>query len=177
MLRDATKSCPVILSSAKNTLQNLERLHRYWYMISPSKESYPLKHRLPENEILSPRRYFKSYITLGYCWRSPEWNPFEEACRGVNDSIQWPISTFMFCGLPEQCQSLDEGIWIDAICISQNDEIEKTDAVRPMDINFEVLAGKMVEIPHMLYPKSSPLVVFASSYYPISDLHRPLPQH
>lgn len=73
----------------------------------------------------------ESFIALSYCWHNPDWfEASEEISRG-------PISDVLFLALLQERLYPAEGIWIDQLCINQDDETEKALAVASMDIIYE----------------------------------------
>lgn len=77
------------------------------------------------------RESYESFIALSYCWHNPDWlrSP-EEISRG-------PISDVLFLALLQERLYPAEGIWIDQLCINQDDEKEKAVPVASMDIIYE----------------------------------------
>jgi Heterokaryon incompatibility protein (HET) len=75
---------------------------------------------------------FDSFICLSYCWHSEDWKPI----KGTLDN-GWPISIFMFRAFLDQRASCDEGVWIDAVCIDQNNPTEKMHAIGSMDVVYK----------------------------------------
>lgn len=73
----------------------------------------------------------ESFIALSYCWHSVDWYKApEEISRG-------PISDNMFFALLKERLYPAEGLWIDQLCINQDDEKEKVVAVASMDIIYK----------------------------------------
>jgi Heterokaryon incompatibility protein (HET) len=79
-----------------------------------------------------------SYIAVSYCWHNESWNPapglhqFHDKGLG----IFWPVSELVMKTITQMRCSVEEGIWIDAICIEQEDENEKKTAIALMDIIY-----------------------------------------
>ena len=73
----------------------------------------------------------ESFIALSYCWHNPDW--FE----APEDISRGPISDVLFLALLQERLYPAEGIWIDQLCINQDDEKEKAVAVASMDIIYE----------------------------------------
>ena len=90
----------------------------------------------------SPSRTFESFVALSYCWHDKDWVTHRRLGRG---SSPWPISQRMFYGLLDERESPDEGIWIDASCIEQRDEVEKRHAISNMDLVYRS-ARKVVAV-------------------------------
>lgn len=73
----------------------------------------------------------ESFIALSYCWHSEDWYKTpEEIPRG-------PISDDLFFALLQERLYPAEGIWIDQLCINQDDQKEKAVAVASMDIIYK----------------------------------------
>lgn len=77
--------------------------------------------------------HFESFIALSYCWHSHDWAP-TESCRNCGN---WPLSLLMLSGLLDQRKSPNEGVWIDACCIDQNNVAEKRHAIGAMDVVYK----------------------------------------
>lgn len=73
----------------------------------------------------------ESFIALSYCWHNLDWS---EAQEGIS---RGPISDDFFLALLQERLYPAEGIWIDQLCINQDDEKEKAVAVASMDIIYE----------------------------------------
>jgi Heterokaryon incompatibility protein (HET) len=104
----------------------------------------------PETEIdrsnltrrsISPfERPFDSFICLSYCWHSQDWTPITGGWippKGRRLHEEWPITTMMLRAFLDQRRSYDEGVWIDALCIDQNNPTEKMYAVGNMDVVYK----------------------------------------
>ena len=76
---------------------------------------------------------FSSYIALSYCWHDQDWTPAPQ-CRRHED---YPISIRMLRALLDLRQSQDEGVWIDAVCIDQDNPKEKVHAIGSMDLIYK----------------------------------------
>lgn len=73
----------------------------------------------------------ESFLALSYCWHSEDWYKTpEEIPRG-------PVSDDLFFALLQERLYPAEGIWIDQLCINQDDEREKAMAVASMDIIYK----------------------------------------
>src|SRR6266536_6517836 len=91
---------------------------------------------------------FKSFIALSYCWHNSDW----ELAEGLQPTTMYiggatlptPVSKKMFVALSTIRSSEEEGLWIDQLCINQNDEDEKQVAVASMDILYR--SARMVLI-------------------------------
>ena len=75
-----------------------------------------------------------SFIALSYCWHSKDWPQQIDDTLAVN--LNMPISAPLFGALLEERISCDEGIWIDQLCINQDDTNEKKFAIGSMDIVY-----------------------------------------
>ncbi|KAL8668984.1 MAG: hypothetical protein Q9168_006406 [Polycauliona sp. 1 TL-2023] len=129
------------IDRSKSVLQNLRR----WNF--PISEFFDLRN--PENTSAAPLRLLrqqatesqlneapeiKSYICLSYCWHSDDWALADGLGKRQNE---WPISPAMLRGLIDQRQNDEEGIWIDAVCINQNDPVEKMRAIGSIDMIYK----------------------------------------
>lgn len=77
--------------------------------------------------------HFESFIALSYCWHSDNWEP-TESCRQRGNQ---PLSFKMLRGLLDQRKSQDEGVWIDACCIDQDNAREQRHAIGTMDVLYK----------------------------------------
>ena len=75
-----------------------------------------------------------SFIALSYCWHSKDWPQHTGGTLPVSPNI--PISAPLFEALLEERISCDEGIWIDQLCINQDDTNEKRFAIGSMDVVY-----------------------------------------
>lgn len=84
---------------------------------------------------------FKSFIALSYCWHNPYWelaDGLELTTMHVGGAtLPTPVSKKMFVALSTIRSSEEEGLWIDQLCINQNDDAEKQVAVASMDILYK----------------------------------------
>jgi len=80
---------------------------------------------------------FESFIALSYCWHSDDWQPVEQCQLPSDGNGRSPISEIMLQGLLQHRTSSLEGIWIDALCIDQENEVEKRQAIGSMDIVYK----------------------------------------
>jgi hypothetical protein len=118
----------------------------------------------PENEMdrsnlattsISPLdRPFESFICLSYCWHNQDWTPkigswspetgswTPATGRGLHE--EWPIAKMMLRAFLDQRKSYDEGVWIDALCIDQNNPTEQMHAIGSMDVIYK--SARMVVI-------------------------------
>jgi hypothetical protein len=88
----------------------------------------------PGNELSD---LFDSFIAVSYCWHSDDWRPVQECEQLDYAGRSWPISEIMLRGLLERRISSNEGIWIDASCIDQVDDLEKRHAISSMDMVYK----------------------------------------
>lgn len=63
-----------------------------------------------------------SFIAVSYCWHYPAW-PLAPAATPIVPG--WEISRPMMDAVMNLRQAPDEGIWLDKLCINQNDEADK----------------------------------------------------
>ncbi|KAK1833121.1 heterokaryon incompatibility protein-domain-containing protein [Podospora conica] len=79
-----------------------------------------------------------SYIAVSYCWHSPEWSVARRPPPPIAPG--WKISLPMVDAITRWVRppSADgvEGIWLDQVCINQEDEAEKAHLIGAMDIIY-----------------------------------------
>lgn len=68
-----------------------------------------------------------SYLCVSYCWQAPEF-----AGSGLQPAAPFPFSQPFVDGLLELRADPSEGMWIDQMCIRQEDEAEKLQAIAAM---------------------------------------------
>ncbi|VUC24119.1 unnamed protein product [Clonostachys rosea] len=71
-----------------------------------------------------------SFIVVSYCWHYPEWE-LAEAAHPIAPG--WEISTPMINAVMSLRSDLDEGVWLDKLCINQKDTREKKVHIGAMD--------------------------------------------
>jgi hypothetical protein len=83
---------------------------------------------------------FKSFIALSYCWHSSDWSLAEglqpTTMHIGGATLPTPVSKKMFVAFSTLRNSEEEGLWIDQLCINQDDKDEKHVAVASMDILY-----------------------------------------
>jgi hypothetical protein len=80
------------------------------------------------------------YIAVSYCWHSVAWKPIPQYEQFQDESLPdtfWPISRLMMQVIIQMRASGNEGIWIDAVCIDQEDEEEKQRAIASVDVTVD----------------------------------------
>ncbi|KAK4120713.1 hypothetical protein N657DRAFT_674114 [Parathielavia appendiculata] len=70
-----------------------------------------------------------SYIAVSYCWHYPQW-PLAAAATPIAPG--WEISEPMMKAVMRLCQP-DEGVWLDKLCINQDDAADKAAHIGVMD--------------------------------------------
>jgi hypothetical protein len=76
---------------------------------------------------------FTSFLALSYCWpvnQRDEISPQPQSGNRINFPL--PIDPLLYAALQGQLLSPSEGIWIDQICIDQQNDIEKAAAITAM---------------------------------------------
>ena len=75
-----------------------------------------------------------SFIALSYCWHSQDWPRHIDDTLTVSSNM--PISAPLFEELLGERISCDEGIWIDQLCIDQDDTNENRITFGSMDVVY-----------------------------------------
>ncbi|RYP74227.1 hypothetical protein DL771_003160 [Monosporascus sp. 5C6A] len=76
----------------------------------------------------------RQYLAVSYCWHSDAWPP-EGPAREI--AHPWPISGRFAEAVLRERGHLREGVWMDQLCIRQEDEDEKRRAIAAMDIIYK----------------------------------------
>ena len=76
-----------------------------------------------------------SYIALSYRWSAYSRNYRKHPKQGSESPL--PLSSAMFQAVLNERQSENEGLWIDQICINQDDDTEKATSVGAMDTIYK----------------------------------------
>lgn len=93
---------------------------------------------------------FDSFIALSYCWHNQDWTP-APGCQPLEGC---PISSMMLDALLQLRQSQDEGVWIDACCIDQNNETEKMHAIGSVDLIYKAARVVIVILEDVYLPNA-----------------------
>ncbi|OIW27110.1 hypothetical protein CONLIGDRAFT_672521 [Coniochaeta ligniaria NRRL 30616] len=89
---------------------------------------------IPLRMVCSPRPDFvPSFIAVSYCWHYPEW-PISQHAQPIAPG--WRISQPMVHAVMGHRQNPDEGIWMDQLCINQDDAEEKITHIGAMNIIY-----------------------------------------
>jgi hypothetical protein len=87
----------------------------------------------------------RSFIAVSYCWHGEEWEfPPNLWGRSNRQWPRFPISLKMLSGILRLRNAPEEALWIDQLCISQNDADEKARAVKRMDVIYK--SARLVSI-------------------------------
>ncbi|OCK75023.1 hypothetical protein K432DRAFT_386457 [Lepidopterella palustris CBS 459.81] len=73
-----------------------------------------------------------AYFAVSYCWHNSSWKAVEAA----QPLTKWGVSQPMANKILSLRNSKDEGVWVDRICINQDDETEKKIAIGSMDVIY-----------------------------------------
>jgi hypothetical protein len=73
-----------------------------------------------------------SFLVISYCWHNSSWNPVLAA----QSTTPWGQSQPMVDKILSLRESKDEGIWIDQLCIDQENEDEKKIAIGSMNVIY-----------------------------------------
>ncbi|RYP63107.1 hypothetical protein DL769_007064 [Monosporascus sp. CRB-8-3] len=76
----------------------------------------------------------RQYLAVSYCWHNDTWPP-EGPAREV--AHPWPISERFAEAVLRERGHPREGVWMDQLCIRQEDEDEKRKAIAAMDIIYK----------------------------------------
>jgi hypothetical protein len=82
--------------------------------------------------IKDPDADVPSFLVISYCWRNSSWNPVPAA----QSTTPWGQSRPMVDKILSLRESKDEGIWIDQLCIDQENEDEKKIAIGSMNVIY-----------------------------------------
>ncbi|KAK4119799.1 hypothetical protein N657DRAFT_693430 [Parathielavia appendiculata] len=82
-----------------------------------------------ENNTQSPASGIPSYVAISYCWHYHQW-PLAKAATPVLSG--WEVSEPMVKAVMDLCEA-GEGVWIDKLCINQDDPADKTAHIGVMD--------------------------------------------
>ena len=74
-----------------------------------------------------------SFIIVSYCWHYPQW---VMAPGAKNIAPGWEISVPMMDAVMGLRESADEGVWLDKLCINQQDSSDKKVQVGAMDLIY-----------------------------------------
>lgn len=76
---------------------------------------------------------FDSFIAVSYCWHYPEWE-LPPAAHPIAPG--WEISRPMVDAVMDMRNGANEGVWLDKLCINQNDPQDKMMHIGAMDIVY-----------------------------------------
>ncbi|EFQ91739.1 hypothetical protein P3342_008442 [Pyrenophora teres f. teres] len=120
MLKNLTAWCPHVASqfSPRSSATILD---------TPFRLIFPNEHRNGFDNGL----YVRQYLAISYCWHAdhfpyPQYTPHDH----------WPFSKPIVDAILEAKGHHREGIWIDQICIDQNDSVDKQKSVAAMDVIY-----------------------------------------
>jgi hypothetical protein len=82
---------------------------------------------------VSACRAVPSFLAVSYCWHSPEW-VVASAAKPIVPG--WKISRPMLDALMGFRASEEEGVWLDQLCINQENETDKKIHIGAMDIIY-----------------------------------------
>jgi hypothetical protein len=75
--------------------------------------------------------YARQFLTISYCWRSPEYLPEGNECHDI-----WPIKKSIVDAVLAEKNHPRVGIWIDQICIDQSSALDRRYSIAAMDIIY-----------------------------------------
>ena len=76
------------------------------------------------NVVSDPNTCVPSYVAVSYCWHNNTWKAVEAAQPMTRWGISLPMATKIL-----ELRHKDEGVWVDKICIDQENSKEKTIAI------------------------------------------------
>src|ERR1700761_6120740 len=79
-----------------------------------------------------PNASVSSYLAVSYCWHNPSWGGVEVA----QPMTEWGLSLPIANKILELRESKNEGVWVDRICIDQENSEEKKISIGSMDIIY-----------------------------------------
>jgi hypothetical protein len=80
---------------------------------------------------------FSSFIAVSYCWHNQEWEPVPSLQdENTSSPRRAPVSQKMLDAINVLRQDDSEGVWIDQLCINQDESTEKRTAIASMDIIY-----------------------------------------
>jgi hypothetical protein len=89
---------------------------------------------IPLRMVCSPKpNSVPSFIAVSYCWHYPRW-PISQHAQPITPG--WKISLPMVHAIMGHRQSADEGIWMDQLCINQDDAEDKITHIGAMNIIY-----------------------------------------
>ena len=101
-----------------------------------------------------PHHDFKSFIALSHCWLPAKsksgisistprkklkeiFSNLLGSSRETHQLHPFPVSPVMFKALLDESRSADEGIWVDQLCVAQEDEAEKAATIAALDVIYK----------------------------------------
>lgn len=78
----------------------------------------------------------RQYLAVSYSWHSTEWNWPGTAHSAPEPGGLWPVGKRFADAILQLRGHPREGIWMDQICINQEDDIEKQRAIACMDVIY-----------------------------------------
>ncbi|KXJ93530.1 heterokaryon incompatibility protein-domain-containing protein [Microdochium bolleyi] len=82
----------------------------------------------------SAPRPIPSFIAVSYAWHNTDWNP---AAAAVSIASGWKISRPMVDAVMACRESDQEAVWIDRLCINQDDDHDRTTHLSAMDLLYK----------------------------------------
>ncbi len=131
LLKDASQAVYSRRREADAILEQLRRLNPVLAdQVQPKEDAIKsLKLRM-----LCASGSVSSFLVISYCWHSPAWRLAAAAqpiCPG------WEISQPMVDKVISLRESNSEGVWLDKLCIDQENDEEKQVAISSMDIIYQ----------------------------------------
>ena len=99
-----------------------------------------------------------SYIALSYCWKTGL------DSLGEITHPYLPLTRELGQALLDECLSLQEGIWVDQLCIAQDDSTEKAIAVGTMDITYKSARLVVIVIEDIILEENEAKVLLEISH-------------
>jgi len=143
LLQDPVRSSRSRTLETKEIFSRLRRLHPTTSEAFALKESgvtkapFRLICEASSNTRKNHLHRHRSFIALSYCWHSEAWQPAEGLRVHKDDLMTWPISLTMLEMILSLRLTSSEGIWIDSLCIDQQNADEKSLAIGSMDAIYQ----------------------------------------
>ena len=117
-----------------------------------------LKLRLYSNRV-SDAPAERSYICLSYRW--PVGNRDLRRTPEMNGKCELPTSAIRFQAVLGELESREEGLWVDQICIDQDNEIERNTTIGAMDLIYKSARAVIIALDDIEISRSEAVLLQA----------------